>query len=166
MSRPNAPRPGHDHAPTNPSGLRQTYTASSYSSTEGDSHPHSPPSPDRGDTASTRRHVAGPSTQRSTEATPLLGTALDFREQLHDGPCNHGTFSPRPTSPSSIQTDPLSPSESESESVLPGIDGVMAGPSRKPKNWKKQWAAKMRSKKMSTSSALAERHGVKDSALM
>ncbi|KXX79387.1 High affinity sulfate transporter 2 [Madurella mycetomatis] len=166
MSRPNAPRPGHDHAPTNPSGLRQTYTASSHDSTEGDPHPQSSPSPDRDDTARTHRHVAGPSTQRSTEATPLLGAALDFREQLHEGPCNHGTFSPRPASPSSFQTDQLSPSESESESVLPGIDGIMAGPSRKRKSWKKQWAAKMRSKKMSTSSALAERHGVKDSALM
>ncbi|GAB1318357.1 hypothetical protein MFIFM68171_08567 [Madurella fahalii] len=166
MSRPNAPRPGHDHAPTNPSGLRQAYTASSYSSTEGSPYPHSPPSPDRGDPASAHRHAAGPSTQQPTETTSLLEAALDFREQLHEGPCNHGTFSPRPVSPSSFHADTLSPSESESESVLPGIDGILAGPSRKRKSWGKQWATKMRSKKMSTSSALAERHGVKDSALM
>jgi hypothetical protein len=90
---------------------------------------------------------------------------LDFREHVHEGPCNHGTFSPRPTSPTSSLHDSISPSESEAEASLPGIDGVLSEASRR-RSWKKRWAAKLRSKKMSTSSALAERHGVKDSVLM
>jgi hypothetical protein len=94
----------------------------------------------------------------------LLGEVLDLREHAHEGPCTHGTFSPRPTSPSSILTDPLSPTESEAEA---SIDGVLSGRShRRQGSWKRQLASKMRSKKMSTSRELAERHGIKDSALM
>ncbi len=155
-SRSNPSRTGHDHAPTNPSGLRQTYTAASSSYA----------SPDRSDGASDHPPSAGPSRQRSTETTALLGATLDFREHAHEGPCNHGAFSPRPTSPSSsIQGDSVSASESEAEA--PGIDGaIAAGSSRKRRSWKRRWASKIKSKKMSTSSALAQRHGVKDSALM
>ncbi len=168
-SRPNAPRAGHDHAPAHPSGLRQTYTASSSSSV--DDNPD-PASPDR--TEHTHAHVnaAGPSRHRPTEATALLGSALLLREEAHDGPCNHGTFSPRPTSPTSTssllgESLPGSPSESDAESSLPGAGGLLSDDtSRRVRSWKRQWAAKMRSKKMSNSSALAERHGVKDSALM
>lgn len=166
MTSPLSPsRAGHDHTPAHPSGLRQSYTASSSSSVD---EAPGPSSLETSDHAAAQRHVAGPSRQHPTEATALLHTALDFREQVHDGPCNHGTFSPRPGSPgSSIQGDSLSPSESEAESSLPGIDGVLSeGSSRRRRGWKKQWAAKIRSKKMSTSSALAEQHGIKDSALM
>lgn len=163
MASPNSPRPGHDHTPAHPSGLRQIYTASSTSSVDEAAGPPSPESSNR----PSAPNVAGPSRQRPTEATSLLGAALDFREQAHEGPCNHGTFSPRPTSPtSSIQADSISPSESEAETSLPGIDGVLSEESRRRRNWKRRWASKMRSKKMSTSSALAEQHGVRDSALM
>ncbi|KAL2020642.1 hypothetical protein VTK56DRAFT_8132 [Thermocarpiscus australiensis] len=173
-SRPNPTRPAHDHAPAQPSGLRQIYTASSDSSAgAGDvSDPHGRPmsaaSSDRSDTASRRRHSAGPSTQPPTEATALLDSALDLGEHAHEGPCDHGTFSPRPTSPtSSILADSLSHSESEAEGGLPGIDAPLsAGSSRRRKSWRRQWAAKIRSKKMSTSRALAERHGFRDSTLM
>ncbi|KAK4233985.1 ADP-ribosylglycohydrolase-domain-containing protein [Achaetomium macrosporum] len=162
-SRPNL-RPGHDHVPAHPSALRQTYTASSASSAEEETEPASP---DTHGTSPAHRHVAGPSRQRPAETTPLLGAVLDLREQAHEGPCIHGTFSPRPTSPSSILTDPLSASESEAEASSPGIDGILSGRSqRRHGSWKRQLASKMRSKKMSTSRALAERHGIKDSALM
>jgi hypothetical protein len=161
-SQPNSPRPGHDHTPAHPSGLRQIYTASSTSSVDEVPAPASPESNTR-----SAHNVAGPSRQRPTEATSLLGAALDFREQAHEGPCNHGTFSPRPTSPTnSIQAGSISPSESEAEASLPGIDGVLSEETRRRRNWKKRWASKMRSKSMSTSSALAEQHGVRDSALM
>jgi hypothetical protein len=162
-SQPNSPRPGHDHTPTHPSGLRQIYTASSTSSVD---EVPTPGSPESNNTRSAH-NVAGPSRQRPTEATSLLGAALDFREQAHEGPCNHGTFSPRPTSPtSSIQADSISPSESEAEASLPGIDGVLSEETRRRRNWKRRWASKMRSKSMNTSNALAEQHGVRDSALM
>ena len=162
-SRPNAPRAGYDHAPAHPSGLRQTYTASSSSSV--DDIPD-PAAPDRTEHTNAHANAAGPSRHRLTEATLLL------REDAHDGPCNHGTFSPRPTSPMSTssllgESLPGSPSESDAESSLPGAGGLLSDDtSRRLRSWKRQWAAKMRSKKMSNSSALAERHGVKDSALM
>ena len=162
-SRPNPPRTGHDHTPAHPSGLRQTYTASSSSSVE------DPASPERHESAAGHAHAAaaGPSRHRATESTALLGPALLFREEAHEGPCNHGTFSPRPTSPtSSLQGDSRTPSEAEAEASLPPIDAALSGDSPARRGWKRAWAAKMRSKTMSNSSALAERHGVKDSALM
>ncbi|KAK3903487.1 sulfate transporter family-domain-containing protein [Staphylotrichum tortipilum] len=164
-SRSNTPRTGHDHTPAHPSGLRQTYTASSSSSVE------DPTSPDKHEHTAGHPHTsaAGPSRHRATESTALLGPALLFREEAHEGPCNHGTFSPRPTSPtSSLQGDSRTPSESEAEASLPPIDGALSGdsPVRARRGWRRAWAAKMRSKTMSNSSALAERHGVKDSALM
>lgn len=86
-----------------------------------------------------------------------------MRQHVHDGPCDHGTFSPRPSSPTSLhssQEDELqSPSDSES------------GNSRRTKelgknDWRRKWASKIKSKKMSSSSALAERHGVKHTWFM
>jgi hypothetical protein len=109
--------------------------------------------------------MAGPSEQhhRPTETTSLLRGALDLREHAHEGPCQHGTFSPRPASVASFGSDRASTTDAESEQGL--LDGVLNTISGK-KSWRKRWASKMKSKKMSTSSALAERHGVKDSALM
>lgn len=162
-SRPTA-RAGQDHAPTNPSGLRQTYTASS---SYGSAGTRSARTSQGSDGASDHGPSAGPSRPRPTEITALLDATLDFREQAHEGPCNHGAFSPRPTSPSSSILGGDSPSASESEAEVPGIDGVLAAPSpRKRKSWKRRWASKIKSKKMSTSSALAQQHGVRDSALM
>ncbi|AEO58394.1 hypothetical protein MYCTH_2305695 [Thermothelomyces thermophilus ATCC 42464] len=161
--QPNPSRPTPKHAPAHPSGLRQAYTASTSDAVDDDSD--SAPA-DRHHATSSHHHAAGPSRQRATDTTPLLGTSLDLREPVHEGPCNHGTFSPRPTSPtSSIPAIYFSPSESETESSGQGIDGVLSASSKK-KNWRRRWAAKIRSQKMSTSSALAERHGVEDSALM
>jgi hypothetical protein len=57
-----------------------------------------------------------------------------------------------------------SPSSSSSSSPIPIIDGVLAA-ILKPKK-RRAWTSRMKSKKMSTSSALAERHGVKDDAMM
>ncbi|KAK4095923.1 putative sulfate transporter protein [Parathielavia hyrcaniae] len=151
-SRPHLARPGQSHTPTHPSGLRQTYTASSSSSAERSPGPASP------EISATHRNAGG---KRPTEASALL----DVREHVHEGPCNHGTFSPRPTSPTNSLHDSVSPSESEAEVSYPAIDGVLSVTPRR-RGWKKQWAAKLRSRKMSTSSQLAERHGVKDSLLM
>jgi hypothetical protein len=165
-SWPNPHRPSHDHTPAHPSGLRQIYTASSTSSA--DDAPD-PASPDGDEPVSPRHTVAGPSKQRPTEGTALLGTALFLREEAHEGPCNHGTFSPRPTSPTSLLGESLasSPPESDAEGSLLGVGGLLSeDSSRRLSKWKRDWAAKMKSKKMSNSSALAERHGIKDSALM
>jgi hypothetical protein len=210
--RPNPPSartsPGQEHAPTNPSGLRQSHNASSYSSLSDaakaiaastapdeigalevpvavdyqvrrrrDSPPQSPtstsPRPDLAYDAIPALSLAGPSINtRSphappTETTALLGP-LDVGERVHEGPCNHGTFSPRPTSPTnSLFAGSHTHSDAESDAPMPGVDGVLSASSAKrAKSWKKQWALRIKSKKMSTSSALAQQHGFKDSALM
>lgn len=194
------------HVPVRPSGLRQSFTAASYESLDeaggqqgNDSPPLSPRSPpaNTGSNADVRGYsdltVAGPSLQMPpihetpTESTSLLGRSLDFREQAHEGPCNHGTFSPRPASPTGSGAGGLFDSayaashtdtESDSGSIGPAsIDGVIGGsgggasePGRDGKNkrtksWKRQLTSRIKSKKMSTSSALARQHGVKASAL-
>lgn len=147
---------GRPHAPTQPSGLRQSYTAGSYGSI--DSNVSSAgSSPDQ---------HPGPSSTRPIETSALLGSALDFREHdsaaVHEGECTHGTFSPRPMSPtgSSLLGDDLTESEAE------GPAENREERRKKRKDWKKAWAKKIRSKTMSRSSALAERHGVKDNAFM
>ncbi|KAK1749766.1 sulfate transporter family-domain-containing protein [Echria macrotheca] len=179
MSRPQ-PRSvaSHDHTPIHPSGLRQSHTAASYESLDQarnprdspELSPRSPPVPGHGDNIPPMT-LAGPSNRHSaeaTETTALLGdTLLGMGEQAHEGPCNHGTFSPRPMSPTdSITADSHIHSESESDG-LPAIDGTLSADARKKRrDWKKQLASKMKSKKMSTSSILAQRHGISDSALM
>ncbi|KAK3935273.1 sulfate transporter 4.1 [Diplogelasinospora grovesii] len=159
----------HGHAPANPSGLRQSYTPSDGSAEDvaysADSPPMSPPTQQAHltDDAISHQSLAGPCIQNQptstpTEYTTLLGRVLDFREHAHDGPCNHGTFSPRPASPSgSFQIEGGSHADTE-------LDGTST--LSRTKAWKQRWASRMKSKKMSTSSALAERHGVKDTALM
>ncbi|KAK3688902.1 ADP-ribosylglycohydrolase-domain-containing protein [Podospora appendiculata] len=170
----------HEHAPANPSGLRKSYTpfygsSPDRASDRRDSEQISPTSPpvNLSNDPVSYLTIAGPSVRgQSTSATPptestaLLGDGLEFGEHAHEGPCNHGTFSPRPMSPAGS-----APSEShtdtESEATMPLLDGVITQDARKKsKSWKGQLASRMKSKKMSTSSALAERHGVEDSGLM
>jgi hypothetical protein len=43
---------------------------------------------------------------------------------------------------------------------------VISEETTRHRNWKRRWASKMKSKSMNTSNALAEQHGVRDSALM
>ncbi|KAK0622065.1 sulfate transporter family-domain-containing protein [Bombardia bombarda] len=165
------------HAPANPSNLRQSFTISPSSSYEPssaaaaasgrrDSPPLSPTSPPVDD-------AIPPS-----ESTALLQT-LDLREHVHDGPCNHGTFSPRPASPSGSYTfgtsyrdhaDDASSSETSSSAPhsMDGAESTSHSSTNKhrSKSWKNKLASRMRSKKMSTSSVLAERHGIKDTTVM
>jgi hypothetical protein len=102
---------------------------------------------------------------RPNETTSLLRGTLDFREHVHEGPCRHGTFSPRPDSVASFLSDSASTSGADTDSEQGIFDGIVNKVTGQ-KNWKKRWASKIKSKKMSTSSALAEQHGVQDSALM
>lgn len=172
--RPNAPLRTHtatrDHAPAQPSGLRQSYTRtsnesppSSPASSPGPRSPRSPRSP------GIEGSAAGPSAPyrpAGTETSPLLRVFPDTREHAHDGPCNHGTFSPRP--PSLATERSYTPSMTDTESDVgnvPIIDGLMNKISGK-KNWRRKWMQRMRSKKMSTSSALAQRYGVRADAFM
>lgn len=165
-----------NHAPATPSGLRQSYTASSSDTSLSPEYMRSSASQEPSESESSfslPRRPINPD-RLPSETTGLLSDAL-YRDHAHEGPCDHGTFSPRPASPSTSfgrplnsQNDSRAPSPgASSESSLPIIDSVVAFVSAKgASDWKKRWARKMRSKTMSTSSELAERHGVKDNAFM
>jgi hypothetical protein len=163
-----------DHRPTNPSGLRQAYTANS---------PPRRPSSDAGPSSSPETSPksspylldddvshAGPSLPRPllspNESTALLQDVL--HDHAHPGPCTHGTFSPRAQSPAVIIRNPDGVERSasmDSEGDMPVIDSVIAGITGN-REWRKKWARRMRSKKMSTSSVLAERAGFQDTTVM
>lgn len=156
----------HNHAPSTPSGLRQSYTAGS-----GPSSPELPrPGPSRTASAASSSQL-----RPASESTALLGDAF-YNEHAHEGPCDHGTFSPRPASPTASlpyqnnvsQLGSRAPSPgASSENSLPIIDSVVAFVSAKgAPDWRKRWARRMKSKTMHRSSELAERHGVEDSAFM
>lgn len=159
--QPNSNSNSHNHAPANPSGLRQSYTASAGSDSETSSAPM----------------MSRPSSnlhRLPSETSPLLSNNFDH-EHVHDGPCDHGTFSPQPASPTASlgpsnnvsQYGSRAPSPGASESSLPIIDSVVAYVSAKgAPDWRKRWAKRMKSKTMHRSSELAERHGVKDNAFM
>ncbi|KAF3024105.1 hypothetical protein E8E14_002787 [Neopestalotiopsis sp. 37M] len=142
-SRPSPPsRQATDHAPNTPSALRKSHTPSSSSlfNAGGDAD---------GD-ASTTASQAGPSGGANTETTSLL-----HHDRAHPGPCDHGTFSPRPSSPTGSSFK-----GSDAGSLLGSDASVTKG------NWRKTLSSKMKTKTMTNSRSLAERHGFKDSKMM
>ncbi|KAI6087665.1 sulfate transporter family-domain-containing protein [Hypoxylon rubiginosum] len=137
-SRPYA----HDHAPLTPSGLRQSRTVSSSSMSDDMT----------GD-------AAGPSTRHDTPIDEITeNTSLLHHERVHDGSCDHGTFSPRVSSPppTTANLDTETGSTAESEGSVPTSETQL-------KNWRKAFSSRVKSKKMTDSSNLAHQHGVKDS---
>ncbi|KAL7629862.1 hypothetical protein AAE478_001385 [Parahypoxylon ruwenzoriense] len=137
------PNPHHNHAPSTPSNLRQSRTVSS--STASDDATGDP---------------AGPSTRLdSSHEDTNEASSLLRRELAHDGPCDHGTFSPRVTSPpprgGNIDTE--TGSMADSDASLLSDETQVRG------NWRKTFSSKVRSKKMAESGTLARQHGVKDS---
>ncbi|KAI1819800.1 sulfate transporter family-domain-containing protein [Xylaria intraflava] len=168
--RPNASRPQpqsqpqqppHNHSPLTPSTLRQSRTVSSSSSHSSSSAPANANSLDHAHPS-----TSGPSHNQDSLSDSGQGpfdevTSLLHHERAHDGPCNHGTFSPHATSP------PLPPlryidAEPESEPSLGDSATLSDAPSLK-QPWTKTISNRIRSKKMAKSSALAEQHGFEDS---
>lgn len=159
---PNVPPPAgaaHDHAPIQPSGLRQSYTvSSSYSSTSdfergGDE--------DNGG--------AGPSGERTVRvAAPNERTSFLSREH------GHGTFTAArtvsPSNASDADSLPGFPFDTPTDTDLdfdfetPNGEGpaLASGKPKKRKSWKRHLSSRITTQKMSTSRDLARRHGVKD----
>ncbi|KAJ2905500.1 sulfate transporter 4.1 [Zalerion maritima] len=115
--------------------------------------------------------LAGPSATKATETTGLL---KDWREHAHPGPCNHGTFSPRPGTPSGSVVegldsdageDALNDDSDTSGSSVPLIDAVV-GKLTGRQSWKKKLAKRMKSKTMNHTSHIAEEAGIEDSWTM
>ncbi|KAI0131908.1 sulfate permease [Xylariales sp. AK1849] len=162
--RPAPPSRSTSHAPTTPSALRQSRTLSFSSlSNDGevDDHAGSPQSsPKSKDSNSRPATQAGPSVVPNAASDSTETASLLHHERAHAGPYNHGTFSPRPSSPAGSSfryTDIDSGS-------LNGSDGSMDRQRRG--NWRKTLSSKMRTKTMTNSTALAEQHGLKDSTWM
>jgi len=141
--------PSHGHQPLNPSSLRQTPP----SSLNGDSRDRS--------TDDDIMHPTVPATATTTtEETALLRRDRDHKLP-HPGPPAHGTFLPRPTSPNAGSGDSLSASNTSSQGNL-----LLAGSRRRIAGGNNGWASwlakRVRSKKMSQTSALASSAGFKD----
>ncbi|KAH8846489.1 hypothetical protein MCOR27_009024 [Pyricularia oryzae] len=144
----------NNHAPANPSGLRNVVDPSedaSATNNNGDAGPSEPRSPTR---------------NAASETTSLLRGVHDDHHP-HEGQCNHGTFSPRPSSPTSIlSSEPsFATSESSTSRLFENFLGTITGNSNDP-DWRRKLARRIRSKKMHTSQELAREHGIRDSPLM
>lgn len=153
----------HDHRPLNPSSLRQTYTASVSPPTSSDTmapRPVAGPSGPSGPSAGPNPVASPP-----TEATSLLAGGAkdeDAGAPPSEPPYHHGTFPSRPDTPTDDATRGLlfgdgserSTLSSRRETPSPGDD------------WWARLARSVRSKKMSQTSALAERAGFEDSLIM
>lgn len=109
----------------------------------------------------TTREPAGPSTRHdlSNDDTDETTSLLANHERVHDGPCDHGTFSPRVSSPTSRPgiLDAEAGSVAGSDSSAPSSETLLKG------SWKKTFSSRVKSKKMTDSSTLAQQHGVEDS---
>ncbi|KAI1637899.1 sulfate transporter family-domain-containing protein [Biscogniauxia mediterranea] len=143
------PQP-HDHAPLTPSGLRQSSTLSSSSSSK-----------DQEDEANRAGSSARSGLLYDDDDTPRETTSLLQHERVHDGPCSHGTFSPRASSPPRLARNADSEMGSITDSEGSANSSAGSQPLRPP--WRKAFSSRMKSKTMANSSALAERHGFKDS---
>ena len=186
-----ASQAANQHAPTTPSGLREAHTsARSPEDREGtpnmsmdvapsSSEPSPTTSPTHLNTDPGAEHVAldgkthgfsDLGSKAVTETTALLRRPFDFLvSSPHEGPCNHGTFSPRVDSGAeSIRSEQSglafggsppggrrSRSGEGSQNIFGSFletVGMKDGSSRK--------------KKMSTTSYLAERHGITNTTTM
>ncbi|OLN87580.1 putative sulfate transporter [Colletotrichum chlorophyti] len=164
------------HIPTNPSGLRQSYTMGSpilspssagdeseYLSTREDATPLATPLPVENDPRDPPRAAPGlarPNTFPPSESTSLL------QNLIRDNPPSaypHGTFSPRPASPAA--SDREFDGASSSASSIPILDSVLTTITGDD-HWRKRFVRRLKSKKMTTSRTLAEEHGFKDTLWM
>lgn len=158
---------GQGHHPNKPSALRNTYTAGS--STPPNTSNPAAPYDEEDDTefprASPSKAGAGapsrPPPPQATESTGLLQNVL--REHAHEGPCSHGTFSPRPQSPVASFASTEAETISTSDNRL--VDTVINTITRSD-NWKKSWSRSVMSRSMNNSDALAEQAGFKANATM
>lgn len=130
------------HRPLQPSALRQS---------------HTPPVARRAhsqgsNVASRRPMVDGP----AGESMPLVAHAA------HPGACNHGTFSPRPSSPTNGPGNGDAVGSAASVVSLESAVSHLGGTD----DWKRWLKARMRTKKMGQSSQLAQQAGFRFTPLM
>lgn len=168
-----APQPSGSggHHPAKPSALRNTYTAgtpptpSSPSDTAADNarDEHEPPStpPPQAQGSPLSPPAASPRPPlKATESTALLQNVL--REHAHEGPCGHGTFSPRPQSPVASFASEAETASSAPEGIVDSVISTIT-PSA---DWRKTWRKNMMTRSINNSDALAEQAGFKANTRM
>jgi hypothetical protein len=187
---PSVSQSAQQHAPSTPSGLREAHTAAS---SPDDTRNAGPPSPDTAPSSpnpSPNTYPVRPESDPAeedagegkpygfsvlgsrvaTETSSLLRKPFEFAPNSpHTGPCNHGTFSPHLESRAdSIRSNASerdfggSPSRSGPESS--GDSSNMIGTLLGGIGMKSSSGGGK--KKMSTTSYLAERHGIKNTTAM
>ncbi|KAK7416832.1 hypothetical protein QQZ08_011855 [Neonectria magnoliae] len=162
----------NDHRPSQPSALRQALSAQNRT-LQGQTNNGSDDSavPD----ASSPPASPGPASRASisnifaSESTPLIQgqSASSRRTSVHPGLCRHGTFSPRPSSPTvtARSTDEESSETAGSGTHIPVLDSAITTIVGHD-DWKKWLKRRIRTKKMGHSSVLAEQAGFQDTTLM
>lgn len=140
-----------DYRPVQPSSLRQSHRPSSRS------RPSSNETPPEGIFAS-----------ESTPLVPNQGSSSHC--YAHAGPCRHGTFSPRPESPTGEplflrHPDSDGSSTPGSGTRIPVLDSAITSIVGHD-DWKKWLKKRIRTKKMGQSSELAAEAGIRDTPLM
>lgn len=165
----------------NPSGLRQSYTMGSppvqspgsiggeseYMSTREDATPLATPLPNENDsgrdTPRAGSSLGRPNTFPPSESTSLLQNVLI--DNSAPTSYTHGTFSPRPTSPTGSARSADMDRPSSSASSIPILDSVLTTITGDD-HWRKRFIRKLKSKKMTSSRTLAEQAGFKDTVWM
>ncbi len=127
-----SPRP---HQPAQPSTLRQSHTPSSRPVSYVDADD---------DDDNMDYNMPSSSGRRASEGTPLLITS-----SAHPGECDHGTFSPRASTPMGAQE------------LVNHIDRMQGSD-----DWKSWLKQRVLTKKMGDSSELAQRAGVSNDTIM
>ncbi|KAE9571128.1 putative sulfate transporter [Colletotrichum fructicola] len=179
--QPNRSPSSQQHLPMNPSGLRQSYTMGSppvqspgsiggeseYMSTREDATPLATPLPNENDsgrdTPRAGSSLGRPNTFPPSESTSLLQNVLI--DNSAPTSYTHGTFSPRPISPTGSARSADMDRPSSSASSIPILDSVLTTITGDD-HWRKRFIRKLKSKKMTSSRTLAEQAGFKDTVWM
>ncbi|KAH7241150.1 sulfate transporter family-domain-containing protein [Fusarium redolens] len=169
---------GTDHRPTQPSALRQALNAhdrneSENPTAEGSTTPTSAPA---ASPPGSPGHPPGATINEifANETTPLIdgnnqgsNPRRGSVHPAHPGVCSHGTFSPRPMSPTLTMrsTDEDGSETAGSGTHIPVLDNAITTIVGH-EDWKKWLKKRMRTKTMGHSSMLAEQAGFEDTAFM
>lgn len=133
----------HPHQPAQPSNLRQSHTPSGRASDLDGSGNDA----DRPSSSSSRGPRAA-----ATESTPLIQPDYSTHcSNAHPGACDHGTFSPRASTPTNTFRSDTGTSSGGlfDSSTLTGSE-----------DWKSWFGMRMKTRKMGRSTELAERAGL------
>ncbi|KHN95067.1 sulfate transporter [Metarhizium album ARSEF 1941] len=154
------------HRPIQPSSLRQSHPASSRDSSQesGPAFRHAVPSGEE-NTAQGETSIG----RNANESTPLIpdggGAQRRRSSAVHPGVCNHGTFSPRPTTPD--EAFPFTFTRDDAVAAGPGefLDNSSSQESTE-EGWKRWFSGRIRTRRMGQTRELAHQAGLRDMPLM